>query len=309
MRGVIHFLLIVLSCQICTLKAQQIPQYSQYVFNNFMINPAVAGSKECMDIKLGYRSQWVGFQDAPQTMFISMHKRVFSRNQFSSKSAYEGVGGYLIKDQVGPIGKIGGHVAYSVHISLNTYLKLAMGISIGALQHSINTNLLTPVNLPDPAVSSKSALVPDANAGLWLYHENFFTGIAIRQLIPFKIGGSNNLLQNHFLLSGGYKMRFTSTISLIPSAHIKIVANAPIQIDANLKADWKNTVWVAVTYRKIDGMAGIIGVKANHLLHIAYAYDYNTSSIQNYSSNGHEIIIGITPNCKEKGKYDCPTFN
>lgn len=307
MKREIHILFI-LFFFISDVNAQQIPQYSQYVFNNFMINPAVAGSKECLDVKLGYRTQWIGFEDAPQTMFISLNKRVYSKNQFFSKSTYEGIGGYAIKDQVGPIGKIGGHVAYSFHIALNTNLRLSMGVSLGALQHSINANLLKPVNLPDPAVSSKSSLVPDANAGIWLYHDDFFTGIAIQQLIPFKIGGSNNTLEKHYLLSGGYKMRFSSTISLIPSAHIKIAANAPIQLDANLKADWKQLLWIAATYRKVDGMVGIIGIKANHLLHIAYAFDFNTSKIQTYSSNGHEIILGITPNCKEKGKYDCPTF-
>ena len=37
--------------------AQQTAQYTQNVFNMFAINPAVAGSKDCIDVRLGYRQQ------------------------------------------------------------------------------------------------------------------------------------------------------------------------------------------------------------------------------------------------------------
>ena len=53
--------------------AQQISQYTQYVFNHFSINPAVAGSKDCLDVRLGYRRQWVGFENAPVTAWASLH--------------------------------------------------------------------------------------------------------------------------------------------------------------------------------------------------------------------------------------------
>lgn len=292
------------------LQAQQIPMYSQYVINNFMLNPAVAGSKKCQDIKLGYRTQWIGFDAAPQTIFISAYGRVKSSNKLIGKSTFEGLGAYAIKDQTGPIGTVGAQFSYAFHMAINQQIFMGMGLSIGALQHSINANLLDPANLPDPAVTSINSLVPDANAGFLLYSSTFFAGFSIRQLVPFKIGGSNNELRQHFLLQGGYKIGLRPGISMIPSIHVKLGMITPIQVDATVKIDWQNKFWVGACYRKVEGMMALAGFHAGSFMHIAYAFDFTLSKIQRHSSNSHEIILGITPFCKNKSKnkYDCPSF-
>src|SRR3972149_6815700 len=93
----------------CNLQSfsQQFPHYTQYYFNNFLINPAVAGSRESFDIKIGYRTQWVGFEAAPKTMFASVHAPVKpakgKQKRFRAPN-HDGVGGYIIKDQAGRIG-------------------------------------------------------------------------------------------------------------------------------------------------------------------------------------------------------------
>src|SRR5581483_7837677 len=51
--------------------AQQKPQYTQYVLNNMLINPAVTGIENYIDVKTGYRSQWTGLQGAPVTSYIT----------------------------------------------------------------------------------------------------------------------------------------------------------------------------------------------------------------------------------------------
>src|SRR5258708_9052684 len=51
--------------------AKQKPQYTQYVFNNLLINPAVTGIENYIDLKAGYRSQWTGLQGAPVTSYLT----------------------------------------------------------------------------------------------------------------------------------------------------------------------------------------------------------------------------------------------
>ena len=48
---------------IAELRAQQFPMYTQYVFNEYIINPAVAGTVDGTPIRLSYRNQWSGFTD------------------------------------------------------------------------------------------------------------------------------------------------------------------------------------------------------------------------------------------------------
>ncbi|HEX4850124.1 MAG TPA: type IX secretion system membrane protein PorP/SprF, partial [Puia sp.] len=47
-----------------TVSAQQQPYYTQYILNNFILNPALAGIENYWDCKVSYRNQWVGLNGA-----------------------------------------------------------------------------------------------------------------------------------------------------------------------------------------------------------------------------------------------------
>ena len=51
---------------------QQLPQYSQYLRNQYMVNPAAAGVYDFVDITLAGRLQWLGFENAPKTSYLSV---------------------------------------------------------------------------------------------------------------------------------------------------------------------------------------------------------------------------------------------
>lgn len=61
------------------MRAQQDFLKSQYMFNLFSINPAYAGSRDVMEVSLSHRSQWVGFEGAPQTQVLSVHAPLTKR--------------------------------------------------------------------------------------------------------------------------------------------------------------------------------------------------------------------------------------
>src|SRR6478672_2891145 len=54
------------------LSAQQLPLYSEYMFNTFEINPAYAGARDAVQITSMFRKQWTGFKSAPQSTFLSV---------------------------------------------------------------------------------------------------------------------------------------------------------------------------------------------------------------------------------------------
>ncbi len=120
-RTLLILLIFTLHFVTCNLQSysQQFPHYTQYYFNNYLINPAVGGSMESVDIKVGYRTQWIGFEASPQTMFVSIHGPINPAKgkgkRFRSPN-HDGVGGYVIKDMAGPIfgsgpiGKLGAYL-------------------------------------------------------------------------------------------------------------------------------------------------------------------------------------------------------
>ena len=67
---------------IVNLKAQQLPVYTQYVFNEYIMNPAIAGTVDHTPLRFSYRDQWSGFTDskgnnvAPKTFAFSAHTPV-----------------------------------------------------------------------------------------------------------------------------------------------------------------------------------------------------------------------------------------
>src|SRR5512133_1231100 len=78
----IAFLLI----RIAVLSGQQLPTYSQYTFNKFLLNPACAGSEGYTTVSLVSREQWVGLKGTPKTHALTIDSRIL-RNSFISKSA------------------------------------------------------------------------------------------------------------------------------------------------------------------------------------------------------------------------------
>ncbi|MBL4657868.1 MAG: type IX secretion system membrane protein PorP/SprF [Flavobacteriales bacterium] len=256
---------------------QQTPHYTMHIFNNYMINPAVTGATQCWEANAGYRTQWVGFGDGPVTMFANAHGRLPSKR--GSKKTFEGIGAYFIKDATGPMSTLGGHVSYAFHIPMNRRLTTSIGLSAGVQQFKVDAGNLRPYNPIDPAVSSSSSILPDANFGIWMYSSDFYTGIAARQLLPLTISGTKIRMLDHLYYTVGYRMVVGRNVSLIPSLHARMGLITPIQLDATLRVDWSNKFWVGLAYRKIEGVAGLIGFNIGPRLKLGYAYDYTLSKI------------------------------
>ena len=65
--------------------AQQVPMYSQYIMNGFLINPSLAGRDGYSTVNLTIREQWVGMDQAPGTYAASFQTRIL-KNSYISKS-------------------------------------------------------------------------------------------------------------------------------------------------------------------------------------------------------------------------------
>ena len=127
MRHLLLFLIAGSSLQ--AVRAQQLPQLSQYNSNDYLYDPAVAGSRPWFEIRSTHRNQWVGIQDAPRTFMLSTTTPIGTNM---------GVGGYIFTDNVGPSRRTGMQLSYAYHLRITEDIKLGMGLSFGMLQFLID---------------------------------------------------------------------------------------------------------------------------------------------------------------------------
>jgi len=272
-------------------KAQQMPLYSQYMMNGFLLNPAMAGNVDYIPLRLTVRQQWVGITDAPSTQAISGHYL------FNNKKM--GLGGYIYNDMFGPIRQTGIQACYSYHLQMGTNNKLALGIAFKAFQFEYDETALTVIDENDPVVQNakESTFIPDADLGIYFYDDEhrYFAGFAATQLIELdiKLDESNkNSMVRHYYLTGGYKFKISEEFDLEPSILVKGTEKTPFQLDFNAKGYYKKNYWLGVSYRSSKDIVAIIGIKVDKY-YIGYSFDYPFSNINNYSSGSHEIMIGF----------------
>jgi type IX secretion system PorP/SprF family membrane protein len=307
----IYFLFFILAA--LQADAQQTPQFTQFVFNQFAHHPAVAGSKSCLDMRIGFRTQWVGYDGRPITTFANAHAQILSRKTKHLRVKH-GIGGHVESDNTGPTSRTKLYLAYAYHIPVGRKSNLAFGLYGGLIQYRFNAAKVTLGDANDPAIESSSpALIwPDLSPGIWLYSDEFFGGLTLWHALKNKIKnmGTDSRLGHHYVLTAGKRFKATDEISIIPSVALKYAAFSSPAIDINLMMDFENIFQVGLSYRNTDAIAGMF--KLNFLKHfsLGYAFDFTTSRIRTASSNTHEIILGISA-CphKDRGVNDCPVWN
>lgn len=271
------------------LSAQQLPLYTQYMFNRMLINPGVTGSEENLPIQLAVRQQWVGFEDAPSTQTLSGH---YCLQQYNM-----GVGGILFVDRFGPEQKIGIQLNYSYILKLADELKLAFGLSLQGFQYRLDYTKLNVIDETDPNIytTQESKFVPESDFGVYLYHEDYFAGISANQMIglPIKIGGEEihmAKLVRHFNLLGGYKFDINPEFALEPSVLVKTSFKAPSQLDVNLKAIYQKNYWIGTSYRTSGDIIAMLGLRFKEF-DFGMAADFATSDISAYQNGSYELVL------------------
>ncbi len=308
-------LIVGLSVNFC--YGQQRPQYTQYMVNNFLLNPAVAGINDNIVIKSGYRSQWVGFEGAPKTFFISGHAPINKidgdiAGRFKKKLNHHGIGGYIFSDVTGPTSITGIYLSYAFHLALTKKVKASMGTFAGVLQNKIDIDRIITAD-PDNAIfeGMQTKLMPDISLGTWIYSDKFFFGFVVSQLIPNKLFNpdpgftSYGKLQSHYFVHAGYNYRINRDWSLAPSVLYKFVTPVYSHFDINIKIKYKQIAWIGASFRQGDAIAGLIGLMESKTgINISYSYDITTSKIRFHSAGSHEVVVGL--NIPSKGKVLCP---
>ncbi len=286
-------LLVAVTCTVLTAHAQQLPQLTQYQFNDYVFNPAVAGTRQFFELRSGHRYQWVGIQDAPRTFTLS------GTTPLGSKM---GVGGLLFTDIVGPTRRTGLQFSYAYHLKLTEDLKLSLALSGGILQFLIDGSKIQLHDSGDPTMDNqlRGGVEADATFGGMLYHPKYWVGVTVPQLLRNKVvflndaSGSLSRMERHYYLMGGYRLPLGTDFKLEPSVLVKYVAPVPVKLDVTAIIRYKDAFWVGGSYRTNDAFCAMVGYWHKQQFQFGYSYDVITSNLKNYSTGTHEVMLAIT---------------
>lgn len=302
-------------------SAQQLTQFSQYMINPFLINPAAAECEGHATINMGNRTQWAGLNNAPSAFFVSGHvtfaKTILADNQAmslktSNPDIYKGqqieskyiehtAGAYLISDKYSPFSSTSFYGSYAANMPIGKF-NVALGTSVGYSKLKIDQSEITVTDetediYQDIIAGNSSASYLDFNLGLWVYSDKLFAGISADRIGANKIQfGSNPLnitLNSHYFITAGYKHAINENIKLIPSFLLRSVKGSPSSIDFNLEAEYLNKGWIGFSYRVNDAVVGMLGIIIKQKFKVGYSYDITTSDLSAYNSGSHEITLGI----------------
>ncbi|WP_187262962.1 PorP/SprF family type IX secretion system membrane protein [Pontibacter beigongshangensis] len=297
--------------------AQQKALYSQYMTNYYLLNPAVSGFEKDLNFKAGFRNQWVGFEGAPKTFYVSGETALF-QNQRGRRSrkriqAYHGGGGYAYTDNTGPTTRTGALLSYAYHVPLNRDLYLSSGVFAGFQQFRFDpdkVHLADNSNHLDPVTRNGriNAFMPDLSVGTFLHSEQFYAGFSLFQVLGnrfFRAEGTAEAshLSQHLFVSGGYHVEIDRNITVTPSFLVKYAGPAPIQADLNVKGVYNfskrkktafdDQVWAGLSYRTQDALVGLLGVQFMEQYQLSYSFDLTVSPMRHHSAGSHEIMLGF----------------
>jgi len=280
-------------------SAQQLSFNSQYMLNQYIINPAAAGQHLEAPISLSVRQQWAGIQGAPVSQFISFNRRM-------GKAQNMAFGTQLFNDVNGAFKNMGMQGTYAYQLKINENSKLSFGASAILSQTTVDgTNFIVNDYSDETLLGVKQkSSAPDASAGIFYFSQNAFIGASLNQLLQAKYSFGENLIQNsqinHIYGSGGIKIKMGPGYKIEPSFLIKIVGPAPTEIDLNARFFYRENVWLGFSYRNSGANILMVGLERDRFV-IGYAHDFTSSNIKNYSAGTNELHLQYSFKNKHQG--------
>jgi type IX secretion system PorP/SprF family membrane protein len=268
------------------MHGQQDPQYTQYMYNMNIINPAYAGSRDGLSFGLLYRNQWSNIEGAPETSTFFGHAPIGNNL---------GIGLSAISDQIGPVRETNVYADVSYTLKLGGEHRLAFGVKAGATFHDIGLSNIDLIDADDPFFQDISSTTPNLGAGLFYYTEKYYVSLSVPNLLSsvhldadgFKLGSETQ----HYFLTGGYVFDLTPDTELKPSFMLKSAFDAPTSFDVNVNARFYKKFEIGISYRMDDSFSGLVNFQLSPAVRIGYAYDAVTSDIRAYAPASHEIML------------------
>lgn len=273
-------------------SAQQNPQYTQYMYNMSLVNPAYATDNlDVINIGGLYRAQWVGSVGGPTTGSFFAHSALGKKVEGGVSVLHDEIGGIVTETSL--------YADFAYVLPVSDKNKLSFGLKGGATFFSTNFNgFVYSDALPDPAFANNlSRTFPNIGVGTFYFSQNYYIGFSAPNLLTTKqLEQHDGIVATgveavHYFLTGGYIFNINSNLKFKPAFMAKAVSGAPTAIDLTGNVLINNIFEAGLGYRLGDSFSGLVNFKINPSLRVGYAYDYTLSNLGRFNSGSHEIMI------------------
>ncbi len=290
--------------------AQQEVQYSQYMFNQFRINPAFAGLDNSLSATGVYRDQWVGLEGRPQTQNFNVHMPFYYLRG--------GIGLNIENDIAGAERNLKASATYAYHFPLKKFGVLSIAATAGVIQKRLDGNILRApdglygldpnvISHEDPELSEgiESAIAPNFASGIFLKGERFQLGVSATNIAESVISftfseGSEIKLSRTYFGFASYDFEIGSSFNLMPSLLFKSDA-IENQIEFSTILKYNDNIFLGASFRgyeknSMDAIVALAGLKLNNHFTLSYSYDITLSGLNQVSKGSHEILVNYNLN-------------
>ena len=277
-------------------NAQQDPQYTMHMYNTQVVNPAYLGSTEAVHFGFLTRTQWVDFEGSPQTGSFTISSPVGRRNKTA-------LGLSIVSDIIGPTTEQSLTADYGYTFFNDYGSKITLGLKAGVSNLQVDYSILNLANTSDDQFSQNTSLLsPQIGAGIYYNNERFYAGFSVPNFLKtkhYEVNGSvfssaEAKERMHYFLIAGYVFDINDAIKLKPAGMVKIVRGSPIQMDLSANIYFNEKITFGAAYRLDAAISAIAGFALSDRAFVGFAYDYQTTAIQQFSSGSYEMILRFT---------------
>lgn len=302
-----------------SLSAQQLPLFSEYNNNGFVINPAMMGWEGMTALSASYRHQWTGMPQAPRTATLSFRHMAEDLNM-----AY---GGYFVHDQTGPTSFTGMNFLYAYHLKFKseedgTYdrNRLSIGLSLSGLGYRLRGADLRYIDPDDELIiqNNEAQFFPDAGMGVFYYNDLYYVGFSVPQMISMRVRFNDDLALStirrvaHFYLNAGAKIEVKMDDYnpdrkhrhyLLPSFWIKYAPSSPLNINMNLRYIYDDIFSASLGYSTDGSVISDFSVYFMERYRLGYAFSMAVNGLAPQLGSNHEIMFTYVFKSKGKGWF------
>lgn len=271
------------------IKAQQNPEYTQYMYNTMTINSGYAGSVGTLEAALLHRSQWVGIDGAPTTQSFTLHAPL--------RNDKIGLGLSVVNDKLGPSSEFNFEGNFSYALKFAEDKRLAFGLKAGMRKLDVDWTKGRYKNDSDVLLNSNisNEIKPSFGAGLYYYTDKWYLGASIPNFIKGNyyddVQESVNIDRLHYYLIGGYVFDISDGLKFKPAFLAKAVSGAPLYYNASLNFLIQEKLTLGASYQFDDSMSAVAGFQVSNSFFLGYSYDYTITELNKYNDGSHEIIL------------------
>ncbi|MCP4520203.1 MAG: type IX secretion system membrane protein PorP/SprF [Cytophagales bacterium] len=268
--------------------SQQETMFTQYMFNEVVINPGYTGSHGMLSMTGVVREQWLGLEGAPSTQSFTIHKPL--------RAGRMGGGLSIINDQIGISGNTSIYLSASYKLLLRKNATLQFGLQGGVTNNRTDLNSLNVEDNSEEIFNegNVSRFLPNIGAGLYFFTKKFYLGFSIPQLVnnSLSIGNSRYAVQErHYFVTTGYVFDLSKNWKYKPSLFYKYVYGAPMEIDITNTFIIKDKFWFGLAWRSMGSSDFILGLQITEKISISYSYDYALTDLRQFNTGSHEFIV------------------